>query len=212
MKDDDHVGKFPFCCRDGQVLSKIMNATKARSVQMNAFKVPPDLNRTTINSPQNWNIKGVVNPKENTIGLKKKSEPPPAPPIPPSSQNGIRDSRTFASVAAGGCRPPPPPPPLMVKPIHLNPALNLEEWFSGELIYVGTALSMEHLNTLNSEITIGDEDGFQIKYLGGLKVCLKFRSSEDVESFRHFEKEWLSEFKRGDPWKNMRSDWHGSKL
>ncbi|KAI3753892.1 hypothetical protein L2E82_25957 [Cichorium intybus] len=63
MKDDDHVGKLPFCCRDGQVLSKIMNATKARSVfQMNVFKLPPDLNRTAINPPQNWNIKGVVNP------------------------------------------------------------------------------------------------------------------------------------------------------
>ncbi|KVI10359.1 Glycosyl-phosphatidyl inositol-anchored, plant [Cynara cardunculus var. scolymus] len=63
LKNDEKVGKLPFCCRDGIILPKIMNATKSRSVfQMNVFKLPPDLNRTTVNPPQNWNITGMVNP------------------------------------------------------------------------------------------------------------------------------------------------------
>ncbi|KAI3520482.1 hypothetical protein L1887_09931 [Cichorium endivia] len=71
-------------------------------------------------------------------------------------------------------------------------------WISGELIFVGVALSMEHLNTLNPEITIGDDDGFSMKYLGGLKVCLKFISKEDVDIF-YFANDWFSEFRKGDP-------------
>ncbi|GKC28901.1 COBRA-like protein 10 [Tanacetum coccineum] len=63
MKDDDKIGKLPYCCRNGSILPKIMNATKARSVfQMNVFKLPPDLTRTAINPPQNWKIEGFVNP------------------------------------------------------------------------------------------------------------------------------------------------------
>ncbi|XP_071698044.1 COBRA-like protein 10 [Rutidosis leptorrhynchoides] len=63
MKDDEKIGKLPFCCKNGNILSKIMNETKAKSVfQMNVFKLPPDLNRTAINPPQNWKIEGFVNP------------------------------------------------------------------------------------------------------------------------------------------------------
>nr|XP_043621841.1 COBRA-like protein 10 [Erigeron canadensis] len=63
MKDDEKIGKLPYCCRNGSILPKIMNATKSKSVfQMNVFKLPPDLNRTAINPPQNWHIEGFVNP------------------------------------------------------------------------------------------------------------------------------------------------------
>ncbi|XP_076931170.1 COBRA-like protein 10 [Bidens hawaiensis] len=63
LKDDEKVGKLPFCCRDGNILPKIMNPMKDKSVfQMNVFKLPPDLNRTAINPPQNWKIEGFVNP------------------------------------------------------------------------------------------------------------------------------------------------------
>ncbi|KAK1440026.1 hypothetical protein QVD17_05851 [Tagetes erecta] len=63
MKDDEKVGKLPYCCRNGSILPKIMNPMKDKSVfQMNVFKLPPDLNRTAINPPQNWKIEGFVNP------------------------------------------------------------------------------------------------------------------------------------------------------
>ncbi|KAI3721730.1 hypothetical protein L2E82_32748 [Cichorium intybus] len=105
--------------------------------------------------------------------------PPPPPPVTHVSRNGVPDSRTFAAVAAGDCRPPPPPP-IIIKPIHLSPAPIMTEWFSGELVYVGTALSMEHLNTLNSEITIGDADGFQLKYLGGKGIKIGIIEYDDM--------------------------------
>ncbi|KAJ0501137.1 hypothetical protein HanRHA438_Chr11g0497781 [Helianthus annuus] len=63
MKDDEKVGKLPYCCRNGSILPKIMNPMKDRSVfQMNVWKLPPDMNRTAINPPQNWKIEGFVNP------------------------------------------------------------------------------------------------------------------------------------------------------
>ncbi|XP_016463448.1 COBRA-like protein 10 [Nicotiana tabacum] len=61
--DDDKVGKLPYCCRNGTLLSPIMNETQARSIfQMEVFKLPPDLNRTALNPPQNWKIEGTINP------------------------------------------------------------------------------------------------------------------------------------------------------
>lgn len=63
LENDEKVGKLPFCCRDGLLLPKTMNETKARAIfQMEVFKLPPDLNRTAITPPQNWKIIGRLNP------------------------------------------------------------------------------------------------------------------------------------------------------
>ncbi|KAG8386166.1 hypothetical protein BUALT_Bualt03G0120800 [Buddleja alternifolia] len=62
-ENDDKVGKLPYCCKNGTLLPKTMNETKARAIfQMEVYKLPPDLNRTAINPPQNWKISGRVNP------------------------------------------------------------------------------------------------------------------------------------------------------
>lgn len=62
-ENDDRVGKLPYCCKNGVLLPKTMNETKARAIfQMEVFKLPPDLNRTAINPPQNWKIVGRLNP------------------------------------------------------------------------------------------------------------------------------------------------------
>ncbi|KAL2476251.1 COBRA-like protein 10 [Abeliophyllum distichum] len=40
-----------------------MNETKARAIfLLEVFKLPPDMNRTALNPPQNWEIEGVLNP------------------------------------------------------------------------------------------------------------------------------------------------------
>lgn len=60
---DDKVGNIPYCCRNGTLLPPIMNVTKSKSIfQMEVFKLPPDLNRTAFYPPQNWVIKGILNP------------------------------------------------------------------------------------------------------------------------------------------------------
>ncbi|CAH9104146.1 unnamed protein product [Cuscuta epithymum] len=60
---DEKLGKLPDCCRNGTLLPKTMNRTKSKSVfQLEVFKMPPDLNRTALNPPQNWNIVGQLNP------------------------------------------------------------------------------------------------------------------------------------------------------
>ncbi|KAL9236348.1 hypothetical protein vseg_011031 [Gypsophila vaccaria] len=62
-KDDEKVGKLPFCCRNGTVLPKTMNESESRSIfQLQVFKLPPDLNRTALYPPQNWRLSGVLNP------------------------------------------------------------------------------------------------------------------------------------------------------
>ncbi|KAL8470045.1 hypothetical protein ACS0TY_032784 [Phlomoides rotata] len=61
-ENDDKLGKLPFCCKNGVLLPKTMNETKARAMfQLQVFKLPPDLNRTAITPPQNWNIQGRLN-------------------------------------------------------------------------------------------------------------------------------------------------------
>ncbi|KAL3503446.1 hypothetical protein ACH5RR_037895 [Cinchona calisaya] len=63
-RDDDKIGKLPFCCRNGTILPTVMNETKARTIfQLEVFKLPPDnQNRTALTPPQNWQITGVLNP------------------------------------------------------------------------------------------------------------------------------------------------------
>ncbi|XP_021758813.1 COBRA-like protein 10 [Chenopodium quinoa] len=62
-KDDEKVGKLPFCCRNGTVLPKTMNESESKSVfQLQVFKIPPDMNRTALYPPQNWKLTGVLNP------------------------------------------------------------------------------------------------------------------------------------------------------
>ncbi|KAK6149337.1 hypothetical protein DH2020_016862 [Rehmannia glutinosa] len=62
-ENDDKVGKLPYCCKNGTLLPKTMNETKARAIfQLEVFKLPPDMNRTALNPPQNWKIEGRLNP------------------------------------------------------------------------------------------------------------------------------------------------------
>ncbi|KAJ9551308.1 hypothetical protein OSB04_015353 [Centaurea solstitialis] len=63
LKNDDKIGKFPFCCRNGSILPKIMNGGESKAMfQMTVFKLPPDLDRTSFYPPRNWKIEGYVSP------------------------------------------------------------------------------------------------------------------------------------------------------
>ncbi|XP_011095341.1 COBRA-like protein 10 [Sesamum indicum] len=60
---DDKIGRLPYCCKNGILLPKTMNETKSRAIfQLEVFKLPPDMNRTALNPPQNWKIVGRLNP------------------------------------------------------------------------------------------------------------------------------------------------------
>ncbi|KAL6567430.1 hypothetical protein OROGR_001098 [Orobanche gracilis] len=62
-ENDDKIGRLPYCCKNGTLLPKTMNENKARAIfQLEVFKLPPDLNRTSLNPPQNWKIEGRLNP------------------------------------------------------------------------------------------------------------------------------------------------------
>ncbi|XP_019458562.1 PREDICTED: COBRA-like protein 10 [Lupinus angustifolius] len=63
-KDDEKVGKLPWCCRNGTVLPPIMDKSKSKSLfQLQVFKMPTDENRTAITPPMKWHIDGVINPQ-----------------------------------------------------------------------------------------------------------------------------------------------------
>ncbi|KAI4334917.1 hypothetical protein L6164_013618 [Bauhinia variegata] len=61
--NDTDIGKVPFCCRNGTILPPSMDPSKSTSrFQMQVFKMPPDLNRSQLEPPQNWKISGTLNP------------------------------------------------------------------------------------------------------------------------------------------------------
>lgn len=64
FNNDTKLGKLPYCCRNGSLLPKLMNETKARSMfQLQVFKLPPNDNRTALVPPMKWKIRGVLNPE-----------------------------------------------------------------------------------------------------------------------------------------------------
>ncbi|KAI3764345.1 hypothetical protein L2E82_14352 [Cichorium intybus] len=119
-------------------------------------------------------------------------------------RSNIRDGRTFASVVAG-CDmppPPPPPPPPSVNPISLHPNAVMAEWVGNDLTFLGEAISMEHVHSLNPGISMGDDEAFSLKYVGGLKVCLSFRSIDDVNAFLRVKDDWFLTFSRANLYQN----------
>ncbi|KAH6831966.1 COBRA-like protein-7 precursor [Perilla frutescens var. hirtella] len=61
--NDTNLGMIPFCCRNGTILPPAMDPSKSKSAfQINVFKMPPNLNRSRLMPPQNWGIKGRLNP------------------------------------------------------------------------------------------------------------------------------------------------------
>ncbi|XP_050203739.1 COBRA-like protein 7 [Mercurialis annua] len=59
--NDSNIGLVPFCCRNGTILPHYMDPTKSASVfLMHVFKMPPYLNRTKLDPPQNWKINGTM--------------------------------------------------------------------------------------------------------------------------------------------------------
>lgn len=62
-KNDTELGKIPFCCRNGTLLPTLMDASQSKSVfQMQVFKVPPEMNKTSIYPPEKWKVMGILNP------------------------------------------------------------------------------------------------------------------------------------------------------
>ncbi|KAK6924897.1 COBRA, plant [Dillenia turbinata] len=60
---DEQIGNLPYCCKNGSLLPTTMNETKSKAVfQVQVFKIPPDLNITTIYPPQKWKVVGILNP------------------------------------------------------------------------------------------------------------------------------------------------------
>uniref|UniRef100_A0A0D6QSZ5 COBRA-like protein n=1 Tax=Araucaria cunninghamii TaxID=56994 RepID=A0A0D6QSZ5_ARACU len=63
LANDTLKGKIEHCCRNGILLPSVMDSTKSKAAfQLQVFKLPPDLNRTTVYPPLNWKISGVLNP------------------------------------------------------------------------------------------------------------------------------------------------------
>lgn len=61
--NDTSLGLIPFCCRNGTILPPLMDPSKSISAfQMQVYKMPPQLNRSELSPPQNWNISGTLNP------------------------------------------------------------------------------------------------------------------------------------------------------
>lgn len=61
--NDTNLGKIPYCCRNGTILPPNMDPSLSKSsFRLQVFKMPPDLNRSKLEPPQNWRINGTLNP------------------------------------------------------------------------------------------------------------------------------------------------------
>ncbi|OWM71150.1 COBRA-like protein 7 [Punica granatum] len=61
--NDTTLGKVDYCCRNGTILPPNMDHSQSKSAfQMQVFKMPPNLNRSELSPPQNWQINGTLNP------------------------------------------------------------------------------------------------------------------------------------------------------
>ncbi|URD78195.1 COBRA-like protein 7 [Musa troglodytarum] len=61
--NDTDLGRIPHCCRNGTILPPEMDPDQAVSAfQIQVYKMPPDLNRSVLFPPINWNISGTLNP------------------------------------------------------------------------------------------------------------------------------------------------------
>ncbi|KAI3508269.1 hypothetical protein L1887_23275 [Cichorium endivia] len=117
---------------------------------------------------------------------------------------GARDKRSFAEVAAGGAQsaapPPTPPPPPYLKtvPIDLVHGSSLIHWLSDKQTLIGELLSFDHLEKLPHSITNGDGSFCEFKYLGGLRVGIRFASCRDRNLFVKSWTEWFCWVDSGD--------------
>ncbi|KAK7246334.1 hypothetical protein RIF29_41200 [Crotalaria pallida] len=80
--NDSELGKVPFCCRNGTILPPIMDPSMSMSrFQMHVFKMPPNLNRSQLAPPKNWNISGTLNPDYecgNPVRVSRSESPDPS--------------------------------------------------------------------------------------------------------------------------------------
>ncbi|KAJ1407706.1 COBRA, plant [Sesbania bispinosa] len=59
--NDSVLGKVPFCCRNGTILPPSMDPSKSVSrFQLQVFKMPPNVNRSHLTPPHNWEIRGAT--------------------------------------------------------------------------------------------------------------------------------------------------------
>ncbi|KAK6920767.1 COBRA, plant [Dillenia turbinata] len=63
--NDEQIENLPYCCKNGSLSPTTLNETKSMAIfQVQVFKIPPDLNITTIYPPQKWKVVGILNPDD----------------------------------------------------------------------------------------------------------------------------------------------------
>ncbi|XP_042054277.1 COBRA-like protein 7 [Salvia splendens] len=61
--NDSELGLIPFCCRNGSILSSEIDPEKSKSsFRLEVYKMPPDINKTELAPPLNWQINSTVGP------------------------------------------------------------------------------------------------------------------------------------------------------
>ncbi|KAL2341714.1 hypothetical protein Fmac_009654 [Flemingia macrophylla] len=98
--NDTNIGQIPFCCRNGTILPPTMDPSKSSSrFQMQVFKMPPNLNRSKLTPPSNWEIKGTLNPDYkcgNPIRVSPSESPDPT--HPPSNRSAIASWQVVCNI------------------------------------------------------------------------------------------------------------------
>ncbi|CAH1431816.1 unnamed protein product [Lactuca virosa] len=108
----------------------------------------------------------------------------------------FRDGRTFVEVATGRNQTAfPPPPVLEKKQVSLVEGTIITKWLHSPLTLVGKAICLEKLRNIPLEFRMGTERSYEMKYLGGLMVGIRFKSPTEVDEFLTKKNYWSTWFK-----------------
>ncbi|KAL4587461.1 hypothetical protein LXL04_000332 [Taraxacum kok-saghyz] len=131
-----------------------------------------------------------------TVGTHKRPTiPPPHRQAPPIHRVHPRDSRSYADITRGDKqRETQIEPPAC---INLKPVIEIRNWADKSTL-IGEVRNLDILCNFNPILGMEGYDILGSKYLGGIRVILKFKSNRATEVFRANKTIWQKWFNRVD--------------
>lgn len=117
------------------------------------------------------------------------------------SRINVRDNRSFLVVVAGTRvfnQIPPPPPQLKFVPIRLYNDSLLCGWIKCNYTMIGVLHNFDHLEKAPYSLKSSDGSDCEIKYLGGLRIAIKFMDLSSRDAFMKGSTKWFSRIDSSD--------------
>ncbi|CAH1450805.1 unnamed protein product [Lactuca virosa] len=105
---------------------------------------------------------------------------------------GLRDGRSFVEVT-GHKLVPPPSLKVLPRHVHLQVDKSMDLWMKYRALS-GEARSIQHLTHMSALLSIHCDKPVEVKYIGGLRIPLRFDRAESPQDFLRDEEVWKKMF------------------